>query len=122
MERKITAVDDNTILASNIPTRTNMYELIDNSTSIKQVVFLTPLGEHKTLDEITDEDNMQYKDIRSANYPVENFSLEYPEFHLSYNVEGEVCFEKWEWKFTFEDNNDVDSQIETVNNILDVIE
>jgi len=55
-------------------------------------------------------------------YLVKSFSLEYLEFNLSYNLEGGVCFDKWEWNFTFTGNNDVDSQIEKAKNILDVIE
>ena len=122
MERKIRVYDDNTILASKIPTRPKMYELMDNSTSINQVVFLTPLGERKTLDEMKDEYNMQYKDIRSANYPIESFSLEYSEFTLYYNAESNGFFDKWVWRFDFTGNNDVDNKLEKVNNILDVIE
>ena len=122
MERKIRVYDDNTILASKIPTRPKMYELMDNSTSINQVVFLTPLGERKTLDEMKDEYNMQYKDIRSATYPIESFSLEYSEFTLYYNAESNGFFDKWVWRFEFTGNNDVDNKLEKVNNILDVIE
>jgi len=118
MGREMEIYNDNTILASKMPTRPKMYELMDNSTSINQVVFLTPLGERKTLDEMKDEYNMRYKDIRSATYPIESFSLEYPDFHLLYNVESH----KWAWSFNFTGNNDVDNRTEKVNNILDVSE
>lgn len=122
MERRIKRVDSDTVVASMIPARDKMYEIVDNCTRIEKIHFLTPTGGIQTLDGMKEVYNMDYQNIKNSNYPIDCMHLEYSKFSLKYNVGEKEYYDKWEWVFKFKKKVDEEKQIEKVNNIIDIID
>lgn len=120
MERSIKKVDSTTVVASMIPARDKMYEIIDNCTRIETIHFLTPTGRIRTLDGMKEVDNMDYHDIK-PDYPIDCMHLEYSKFSLKYDCRDTMYYDNWEWVFKFKKKVNEEKQLEIVNDIIDII-